>query len=469
MSLVAAGVEALKRRLGRGGWLDGPEMDPFLVDERRAFRGDAVLVARPAGTGEVAEVVELCCRHGLAVVAQGGNTSLSGGSVPSVPVPTVLLSLSRMRAIEEVNADRFTITAQAGVTIQELQDTARAAGRTFAADWGARGTATIGGAVATNAGGMNVLRYGTIRNQILGLEVVMADGRVWNGLRALRKDSSGYDLKQLFIGSEGTLGIVTRAVVKLHPLEPEQRSAFAALRHIDELNQFYNLASDMAAGSLTAFELVPELGVSLVCDKYPNVTRPVDAISDWYVLLRLSGRGRVDDQLLGLLAAATDAGLVTDAVVAETPSQDANLWVLRDELSPVRLLDGYILKYDRAVPIDRISELHREVRAEVDHHIPGAIAYAFGHVGDGNIHLSVWPGDADPGLFTARIDRLRAAIDALTWRFEGTISAEHGIGQELVERLGGQKSEVELDLMRRIKHALDPDQQLNPGKLLPAR
>jgi FAD/FMN-containing dehydrogenase len=374
-----------------------------------------------------------------------------------------------MRAIEEVNPDRFTITAQAGVTIGELQDAARAADRTFAPDWGARGTATIGGAVATNAGGMNVLRYGSIREQVLGLEVVLADGQVWDGLRALRKDNSGYDLKQLFIGSEGTLGIVTRAVVKLHPRRRAQRSAFVALSDIDRLSELHNLALATIPDGLTAFELVPELGVALVCGKYPNVTRPVEAISEWYVLVRVAGQEQVADQLIELLAAGAEAGLVIDAVVAETAAQDANLWTLRDELTPVRLLDGYILKYDLAVPIDRISELHRGVRQLVEAETPGAVAYAFGHVGDGNLHLSVWPGTAEPERFAARLGRLQAAIDTLTWDLGGTISAEHGIGQELVDRLAGQKSAVELDLMRRIKQVLDPDQRLNPGKLLPKR
>jgi FAD/FMN-containing dehydrogenase len=235
------------------------------------------------------------------------------------------------------------------------------------------------------------------------------------------------------------------------------------------LSEQNNLTRTMVADQLTAFELVPELGVRLVCEKHPNVQRPVEASADWYVLLRLAGSDSVPDQLVELLAAASEAGLVVDAVVAETPGHDANLWTLRDELTPVRLLDGYILKYDLAVPIDRISELHRRIRWLVDEQIPGAVAYAFGHVGDGNLHLSFWPGTAAPEAFSAGLDHLRSSVDALTWELGGTISAEHGIGQELVERLAGQKHEVELDLMRQLKDMFDPERRLNPGKLLPTR
>lgn len=264
MSSADRVVAGLQELLGRGGWLAGDDIASYLVDFREDFRGTALGVARPASTEEVSRVVELSAANAVAILPQGGNSGLSGGSIPSVDRPTVIVSLTRMRAIEEVDAGGFTITAQAGVTVQELQEAAAAVDRLFAPDWGARGTATLGGAIATNGGGINVLRYGNTREQVMGVEVVLADGRVWNGLRALPKDNSGYDLKQLFIASEGTLGIVTRAVVRLHPKPAEHRTAFVTLTDIERLTDWYGLATSLHPGALSAFELIPEIGVGRV-------------------------------------------------------------------------------------------------------------------------------------------------------------------------------------------------------------
>lgn len=459
-------IAGVKEVVGPNGWLDGEDAAPHLIDWREDFSGEALLVVRPASTEEVAAVVRLCAAVGVVVLAQGGNTGLSGGSVPSVDRPTIVLSLTRMRAIEEVNADRFTIQAQAGVSVQELKEAAAAVGRSFAPDWGARGSATIGGGIATNAGGINVLRHGTMRDQVLGLEVVLADGRIWDGLRSLPKDNSGYDLKQLFIASEGTLGVVTRAVVKLHPADVEQSTAFVALADVERLNELFSLARAGAPQSLSAFELIPETGVALVVEKY-GAARPIATISEWYVLVRVSGAEGAAELLLDLLEEATTRGLIDDAVLAETASQEANLWHIRDELPPQQLFGGYMVKYDLAVPVDRIAEFHRAVRELVESEVPGARPYVFGHVGDGNLHLTVWPADSSPGLLEQRKSELVAAIDQLTWRFGGTISAEHGIGQELRERIVGQKPEVELELMRAIKDVFDPQNLLNPGKIFP--
>lgn len=465
-SAIEALVDDLRSSLGPRGWLEGVDAATHLVDFREDFSGTALGVARPNSTAQVAEVVERCAANGVAVLAQGGNSGLSGGSVPSGNRPTIILSLTRMRAIELVDAAGFTITAQAGVTIEELQDAAADVDRLFAPDWGARGTATLGGAVATNGGGINVLRYGNTREQIMGVEVVLADGRIWNGLRALPKDNSGYDLKQLFIASEGTLGIVTRAVVKLHPRPAEHRTAFLALVDIGRLNELYSLATSHVPGALSAFELIPEIGVAKVIERY-DVQRPLPTVGEWYVLARYSGSEGVADDLLSLLAMASEAGMIDDAVVAESSAQEANLWMLRDELPPPRIFDGYQIKYDLAVPSSRISEFHSEVRVLIESIVPGAMPYVFGHVGDGNLHLTVWPAEGqDAALETAKPD-LVAAIDQLVWRYNGTISAEHGLGQELRERIVGQKPAIELELMHRIKAVFDPDGILNPGKLLP--
>ncbi len=382
--------------LGTAGWLEGEDTQGFLVDFRGDFRGDALGVARPASTDEVSSVVALCAEHGVAVLAQGGNSGLSGGSIPNVERPTVILSLTRMRTIEAVDADGFTVTADAGVTVQELQEAADAVDRLFAPDWGARGTATLGGAIATNGGGINVLRYGTTRAQVLGVEVVLADGRVWNGLRALPKDNSGYDLKQLFIASEGTLGIITRAVMRLHPKPAEHRTAFVALSDIERLNEWYALASRHRPGALSAFELIPELGVERVIERY-GVQRPLPDVGEWYVLLRYSGAEDVVDQLLSLLSEGADRGLIGDAVIAESSSQEENLWRLRDELPPPRIFDGYLLKYDLAVPTSSIGAFHAEVLLLIESMVPGAMPYVFGHVGDGNLHLTVWPATSAAG------------------------------------------------------------------------
>ncbi len=459
-------VDELQAQLGPGGWVGTGDAAPNLIDWRGRYSGTALGVARPSSTDEVATVMRVCSRHGVAVVAQGGNTGLAGGSVPSEPRPTIVLSLTRMRAIEEVNPDQFTITAEAGVTVQALQEAAARADRLFAPDWGARGTATLGGTLATNAGGVNVLRYGTTRDQVLGLEVVLADGRVWNGLRALTKDNSGYDLKHLFIASEGTLGVITRATMKLHPAAAEQRTAFVALADVDQLAGFFSLASAHRPGALSAFELIPEIGVSRVVERY-GVSRPLATISDWYVLMRYSGPSGVGDDLLDLLSVAAEAGYVTDAVIADLPAHEENLWLLRDELPPPRIFDGFMIKYDLAVPIDRIADFHRRVAELITDRVPGALPYAFGHVGDGNLHLTVVAADSDTGVLQRDEADLIADIDALTWEFGGTISAEHGLGQELRGRIVGQKPAVEFDLMRGIKSLLDPDGLLNPGKVLP--
>ena len=463
---MSTGLAAvLVDRLGPAGWLPADDIAAHLVDFREVFTGSALGMARPASTDEVAATLIICAEHGVAVTTQGGNTGLSGGAIPTGDRPTVLLSLARMHTIEEVNVAGSTITAQAGATIAALQEAAVAADRFFAPDWGARGSATLGGAIATNAGGINVLRYGNMREQVLGLEVVLPDGRVWDGLRSLPKDNSGFDLKQLFIASEGTIGIVTRAVVRIHPLPAAHRTAFAALRSLADLDDLFALARSHSPGALSAFELVPEVGVAQVVEHF-GVVRPVAAVSDWYVLLRFSGSDGVGDAMLTVLSDATDASLVLDAVVAETAAQEDNLWLLRDELTATRSFGGFGVKYDLAVPPDRIEAFLLAASDAVEQISPGSLPYAFGHVGDGNLHFTVLrPGD-DAMLEAAAAD-LRTTLDRIVWDFGGTISAEHGLGRELRDRIAGQKPDIEVELMRRIKAAFDPTGILNPGVMLP--
>lgn len=465
-------LDELREAVGTTGVLTGDDMAVHLVDFRRAFHGAAIAVARPATTEQVSAVLRACARAGAAVVTQGGNTGLSGAAIPDAEVPSVILSLARMNAVDDVDPAGYTITAQAGCSIEAIQDAAAAVDRLFGPDWGARGTATIGGAVATNAGGINVLRYGPMREHILGVEVVLADGTVWNGLRALRKDSSGYDLKQLFIGSEGTLGVVTRVVVKLLPATPHHQTCFAALADLDGLMPLLALGRTHAADGMTAFELIPEVGVARVTNAMPSVQRPLPDPSEWYVMVRFSGTEPVTDRLAGFLEAAAADGLITDAVVAATADQESNLWVLRDELPPPGKFEFQHVgvKMDTAVPIDRIGTYFDKMQAVAAEIVPDALTYAFGHAGDGNLHVHVFPrAEADVDAFVAAKPALVAAIDQATFAAGGTISAEHGIGQELTERVRGQKPAVEFDLMYRLKDALDPTGMLNPNKVLPRR
>ena len=462
-------LDELRRLVGSANVLTDVDAAPALEDWRGAYQGAALAVVRPGDTEEVAAVMRWCAEHDVVVVPQGGNTGLSGGATPRGERACVVLSMQRMRAVETVDAAGWTLTAQSGATIESMQDAAAAVDRLFAPDWGARGSATIGGAIATDAGGNNVVRYGNTRDQILGLEVVLADGRIWDGLRALRKDSTGYDLAQLFVGSEGTLGVVTRAVVKLHPAPRHQQSAMAALTGLDRLMDVFALARSTAPDALTAFELVPEVGVAKVCDTF-GITHPTAERAPFYVLARFAAPAPVADLLAGFLAEASDAGMISDAVVAATPEHEARLWTIRDELPPMGLYEHHAkgLKLDTAVPIARIGEYHDGVQAIVADLVPDAVAYGFGHVGDGNLHMTILPlAEEDVAAFSERKPELVRRIDELTFAMGGTISAEHGIGQELRGRVADQKPAIEWELMRSIKAVLDPDDRLNPGVMLP--
>ncbi len=480
--------DGLRADLGEAGILTGHDAEPYLTGQRGLYTGEALAVVRPASVDETALVVRACASAGVAIVPQGGNTGMSGGAVPATatgPDPStppgadrhrrglqlqsIVLSMSRMNRIVSVDPDRWTITAEAGATIEAVQQAAAAAGRLFAPDWGARGTATVGGAIATNAGGNNVVRYGTMRDHVLGLEAVLADGRVWNGLRALRKDSSGYDLKQLFIGAEGTLGVVTRAVLRLHPATPHAQSALAAVSGLDSLMPLLELTEACCGGDVTAFELVPDVGLERACEKF-GLARPLEARAEFYVLVRLSSTEPVSDRLGAFLGEASERGWVTDAAVAVTDEHEERLWTIRDELPAMRLWDQHEhgVKLDTAVPIDRFGPYHDEVRRIAAELAPDALTYGFGHVGDGNVHMYVLPTrDDQVARFLAVRDKLRERIDEATFAYGGTLSAEHGIGQLLRDRIAPQKPAVEWDLMRAVKTALDPEGIMNPHKTLP--
>ena len=394
-------VAELKRELGPSGFLEAGDMAVFAVDVRKVYRGEPLLVARPASTAQVARIVEICAAHGITIVPQGGNTGLCGGAVPCGERPCIVLSLGRMNRILSVDPECYTITAEAGAILQSLHDAAENVDRSFAMNWGARGSAMIGGAISTNGGGINVLRFGPARDQVLGLEVVLPDGRIWDGLRALRKDTSGFDLKHLFIGGEGTLGIITKAVLKLHPRQPVHQSMFGAVAEIGRLMELFVLARDIGADALSAFELMPGRNVRRATELVPSIARPLETDAEWCVLIRFSGREaeRVEEMLVRLSEAAFEAGLLSDAVVSQSLAQEENLWHLRDEIPGPQLYEGMILKWDASVPINRIIPFLQEAEAMVAALQPEARFDAFGHVGDGNLHVSVWPqGEPGPEL-----------------------------------------------------------------------
>ncbi len=428
-------LEQFRSIVGENGVLVGDQISELLTEPRNVYRGSALAAVRPSSTDEVSEVLQVCLREDVAVVPQGGNSGLSGGATPVVSDrECIVLSLTRMNRIESIDADRWTMTVQAGVTVEALQEAAAENNRLFAPDWGARGTATIGGAIACDAGGMNVLRYGNTREQILGLEVVFPDGRIWDGLRALRKDSSGYDIKQLFVGSEGTLGVVTRAVVRLWPATPHSVTSLAAVSDISRLPELFAMAMSSVSASLTAFELIPNVGMDRVCEVF-EVKRPIEAQSEFYALIKLDSGTPVLDLMTDFLESAERSHLICDAVVASTPQQTAQLWMMRDELPPhsiYRDTQHEGLKMDTAVPLDRIADYHRVVNSIAEELVPDALCYGFGHVGDGNIHMMILPTSLDQvAAFGEKKPELKKRIDAATVAVGGTLSAEHGVGQEL--------------------------------------
>ncbi len=435
------------------------EAAPFLTDHRRMFCGEALAVVRPRGVDEVAEILRWSARTGTPIHSQGGNTSLSGGATPTTPAVVVLTT--KMNRIREVSPGGMWLEAQAGVTVEEIQDTARSAGLGFSPDWGARGSATIGGAVATNAGGLNVLWAGPMRHHVLGLRAVMADGAVLDQRTALRKDVSGVDLKQLLIGSEGTLGIVTDVVVALGPPAGPPQLTMAALTNLECLTDVAMAAREWFGGDLTAVELMNGTGVSAVAERR-GIPRPVAAPADWYLLIGVVDRDG-PERLARFVAEQVSRDTLSDAAMAASAAQQRQLWAIRDGHSPSATTDRYdeAVKLDVAVPLDAVTELIRRATELAEHGTPIATTYAFGHVGDGNIHLYALPtGDAD---FSERRLQLTDALHQLVINLGGTLSAEHGVGQLLRSAVAANTDPVTLGIRAQLKQLFDPDGRLNPG------
>jgi D-lactate dehydrogenase (cytochrome) len=455
--------------LGPAGLIsDSAGMAPYLEEERGLFHGKARLVARPASTAELAELVRICAEAGIAIVPQGGNTGLCGGASPSEG--QIVVSLSRMNKIRAVDPVNFTMTVEAGVVLQTVQAAADSADCLFPVSLGAEGSCQIGGNISTNAGGTGVLRYGNTREQVLGLEVVLPDGRVWDGLRALRKDNTGYDLKQLFIGGEGTLGIVTAAVLKIYPRPRDQQTAFCALADLASSLALLGRARKATGDQVTGFELVPRIGLTMGCELVPGVSDPFAEPHEWYALIELSSSrpdAGLQDMLEHLLGEAIEAGEVVDAVVASSLEQRKALWKIREGIPEAQKKAGGSIKHDVSVPVARVPAFIERASQAVEAALDGVRVVPFGHLGDGNIHFNLsQPVGADRQAFIGRWEEMNRIVHDIVVEMQGSISAEHGIGRLKKDELAHYKSPVELDLMRRIKQALDPRGIMNPGNIL---
>lgn len=446
------------------------DMASYLVELRDLYSGKAALVLRPGSTAEVSRILALANETRTPVVPQGGNTGLVGGQIPFDIGNEVIISLTRMNRIRAVDPVGNTMTVDAGATLAQAREAADAADRLFPLSLPSEGSCQIGGNLSTNAGGAAVLAYGNTRELTLGLEVVLPDGRVWDGLRSLRKDNTGYDLKDLFIGAEGTLGIITGAVLKLFPKPESRATAIAGLSSVANVGKLFDIARRIGNAGLTAFEIVPRIGIEYVLRHGQQTRDPLQSPHDWYALLELSGQkadGGAEHRLEATLTEALEAEIVEDAAIAASLGQAEDFWRLRELLSEVQGHEGGSIKHDVSVPVALIPEFIARASETVTKMIPGARPVPFGHYGDGNIHYNVsQPPDMDKQAFMARWDEVNAAVHAIVTELNGSISAEHGIGRMKRDLLPEVKSAVELDLMRAIKKTLDPNGILNPGKLL---
>jgi len=446
---------------------EAQQLAPSLTDWRGRYQGQALCKVSPADTAQVAAVVRLCAAAGLKLVPQGGNTGLCGGAIPTGQ-DQVLVSLMRLRRIRTLTAD--TITVEAGCTLAEVQQAARAVGKLFPLSLAAEGSASIGGNLATNAGGVQVLRYGNARELCLGLEVVLADGSVWDGLRALRKDNTGYDLKQLFIGSEGTLGIITAAVLKLFPAPKSRVTAWLAVRDPAAAVALLDRLRVHCGERVTAFELIGRTALDLVLAHIPDSREPLAGRPAWSVLCELSDSGSESDLnrcVERLLADALDAGEVLDATLAMSAAQAAAFWRLRETIPEAQRSEGPSIKHDIAVPISSIAEFLTRCDAALQAAFPGLRIACFGHLGDGNLHYNPsHPDRAANAALLTQAEAVHRIVYDLVHAFGGSISAEHGVGQLRRDEIVRYKSPIEIELMRAVKQALDPNNRLNPGKVV---
>ncbi len=449
---------------------DESDMAPYLSEWRDRYHGRAALVLRPASTAEVSDIVKIANETATSLVPQSGNTGLVGGQIPFETGDEVVLVLDRLNRVRNIDPVDNSITVESGVTLQGVHDAAGEVDRLFPLSLASQGSCRIGGNLATNAGGIGVLAHGNARDLCLGIEVVMADGRIWDGLRRLHKDNTGYDLKDLFIGSEGTLGVITAAVLKLCPAPSDQSTAWVAVTSPKAALDLLDTARTSTGGQVTAMEIVPRIGLEYTI-KHAGTSDLIAEPADWYVLMELSGHGRpgaLANDMEAVLARGLEKGLVSDAVIASSVEQAGEIWRIRETLSDVQKLEGGSIKHDIAVPVSRTPEFIDEAVKAVTVMIPGARPVPFGHLGDGNIHFNVsQPVGSDKQAFLSRWEDMNELVHGIACGLGGTISAEHGIGRLKRDLMRQVKSPIELDLMRALKRTFDPNNILNPGKLLP--
>jgi len=466
-------IESLRQIVGAANVLTDGDLTPWVQDWRKRETGKALAVVRPGSTAEVAAVVKACAGARVSMVPQGGNTGMVVGSIPDASGTQVVLSLTRMNKVRTLDAGNLTITVDAGCVLQNLQEACEKAGFLFPLSLAAEGSCTIGGNLGTNAGGTQVVRYGNTRDLCLGLEVVNAQGEIWDGLSGLRKDNTGYDLRHLFIGSEGTLGVITGATMKLYPMPKSQLTAFAAVPSLEAAVQLLGLAHQHLGSGLTGFEVMGQFALGLVAKHFPQQRVPFWQESEWCVVLENSdneSEAHARECFERLLEAAMEAGCVTDAVVAESMAQAHALWHIRESIPMAQAEEGLNIKHDISINVSRIPDFVRETNALLLERFPGARMVVYGHLGDGNLHYNVQaPENQDQARF---LNEKEAPMNALVYdmvdQYRGSISAEHGIGSLKAATLPKHKSPVALGMMRAIKQGLDPLNLMNPGRVLKA-
>lgn len=445
---------------------DAQEIAPYLVEDRGLYQGRSPLVLRPGSTAEVAAICKLASETRTALVPQGGNTGLVGGQTPHHG--EIVLSLRRLDKVRDIDTSSDTMTCEAGVILTNAHDQAAKVDRLFPLWLGSEGSCTIGGNLSTNAGGIAALAYGVARDLVLGIEVVLADGRILNGLSKLKKDNTGYDLRDIFIGAEGTLGIITAATLKLFPKPRSTETAYVGLESPEAALKLLALARNNAASGLTSFELISHIAVEFSIKHGPSIRAPLANSYPWYVLMEISSpRDDARATIETVLAAGMEQGIVEDAVIASNLEQRNAFWKLREVISPAQKPEGGSIKHDISVPIAAVPQFLKEAAAAVEKIIPGARPVPFGHLGDGNIHYNIsQPVGADKAAFIARWRDVNKVVHAVVTKYHGSISAEHGIGFLKYDDLPNVKDPVAFDVMRSIKHVLDPLNILNPGKVL---
>ncbi|MCW5738241.1 MAG: FAD-binding oxidoreductase [Enhydrobacter sp.] len=470
-------VEKLRAIVGdKGLVLDTQEMRPYLSDWRENYLGAALAIVRPASTEEVSEVVKLCAAEKVAICPQGGNTGMSGGATPQEVGLEIVLSLTRMNRILEIDKVGYSMTVEAGVILKTIQEAAADHDRLFPLSLGAEGSCTIGGNLSTNAGGVQVLHYGNARNLVMGLEVVLPNGDIWNGMRALKKDNTGYDLRDLYLGAEGTLGIITKAILKLWPKPKDVATSWIAVASPAAAVELLSGAYAASEDNVTSCELMSRQGIELVLKNIHGATDPLADRHDWYVLLEWSSsrpprhganQTGLREKMETYLGEAMEKGLVLDAVIAQNETQARSFWALRENHSESQKREGPSIKHDISVSVSKLPEFVAEGLAVMNRVLPGCRPVPFGHVGDGNLHFNCQspPGWSKP-QFMHHGEAISGAIYDLVTRFGGSISAEHGIGRIKVNELAHYRSQIELDVMRMLKRALDPHNIMNPGKVI---